>query len=245
MAIVSLDADTSAAPRRLVVLNIRGGGGSRTTRLCAYLDVHDPDTVVLTEWRNGVSGEVFATWATSRGMRHAGLADGGTANGVFLASKHRFRTASATPAGQGAGVLMLARFAGVTLLACYFPQLNEKSVFFDHCARVARRHRAGPFVLVGDLNTGNQTADRSQGAVRYACAAGFDDLCAPDGLVDLWRRNNGEAREWTWLSHRANGFRIDHALGNAHYVRAFAPSCRYDHSVRTTGLTDHSAVLVG
>ena len=245
MAIVSVASDTSAAPRRIVVLNIRGGGGSRAERLCAYLDAHDPDTVVLTEWRNGTSGAVFANWATGRGMCHAGLADGGTANGVFLASKHRFRTASATPAGQGAGVLLLARFDGVSLLACYFPQLQEKSVFFDRCAQVARRHRALPFMLVGDLNTGNQTTDRSEGAVRYSCAAGFDGLCVPDGLVDLWRRNNGEAREWTWLSHRGNGFRIDHALGNAHYVRAFAPACRYDHCARTTGLTDHSAVLVG
>jgi exonuclease III len=227
-----------------VVLNISGGGETRAERLCAYLDAHDPDTVVLTEWRNGVSGAVFANWATGRGMCHAGLAHGGTANGVFAASKHSFRTASATPAGQGTGVLMLARFAGVSLLACYFPQLSEKLAFFDRCEQVARRHGARPFMLVGDLNTGNQTTDRSQHAGRYSCAGGFDGLCARDGLVDLWRLSNGDLREWTWLSHRGNGFRIDDALANAPYVRTFAPNCRYDHSARTTGLTDHSAVLV-
>lgn len=244
MAVGAVSTDTSAGPRRIVVLNIRGGGGSRAERLCGFLDAHDPDTVVLTEWRNGISGAVFADWATGRGMRHAGLADGGTANGVFVASKCAFRSASATPEGQGAGVLMLVRFAGVSVLACYFAQLNEKSVFFDRCGQVARRHGARPFVLVGDLNTGNQAVDRSERAGKYFCAAGFDGLCAPGGLVDLWRLSNGDLREWSWLSHRGNGFRIDHALGNARYVRDFAPSCRYDHSSRTTGLTDHSAVLV-
>ncbi len=238
-------SDTSAAPRRILVLNIRGGGGSRAERLCAYLDAHDPETVVLTEWRNGAGGAGFANWAIGRGMRHAGLTDGGTANGVFVASKHGFRTASATPTGQGAGVLMLARFAGVSLLACYFPLLGEKAVFFDRCAQEVHRHAARPFLLLGDLNTGNRTTDRSEHAVKYTCAAGFEGLCAPDRLVDLWRPSHGDAREWTWLSHRGNGFRIDHALANARYVCGFAPSCRYDHSPRTTGLTDHSAVLVG
>jgi hypothetical protein len=50
MAIVSLGTDAPAAPRRIVGLNIRGGGGTRAERLCAYLDAHDPDTVILTEW---------------------------------------------------------------------------------------------------------------------------------------------------------------------------------------------------
>ncbi len=228
-----------------MVLNIRGDGGSRAEWLCAYLDSHDPDTVDLTKWRNGVSGAIFANWATGRGMRHAGLADGGTANGVIVASKRSFQTASATSAGRGSGVPMLVRFAGVSLLACYFPQLSEKSGFFDQCARVTRRHGARPFMLAGDLNTGNQITHRSQHAGRHARASGFDSLCAPDGLVDPWRLSNGDLREWTWLSHRGNGFRIDHALGNAPYVRAFAPTCRCDHSVWITGLTDHSAVLVG
>jgi exodeoxyribonuclease-3 len=245
MAVGTVGTDTSAAPRRIVVLNVRGGGGSRGERLCGFLDAHDPDAVVLTEWRNGASGAVFADWAVRRGMRHAGLADGGTANGVFVASKHAFRSASATPAGQGVGVLILVRFHAVTVLACYFPQLNEKSVFFDRCGQVARRHGARPFMLVGDLNTGNQAVDRSERAGKYFCAEGFDGLCAPCGLVDLWRLSNGDAGEWTWLSHRGNGFRIDHALGNAQYVRAFAPSRRYGHSAWTTRLADHSAVVVG
>ena len=87
--------------------------------------------------------------------------------------------------------------------------------------------------------------DRSENAGRYVCADAFDGLPLQHGLHDLWRRTNGpEAREWTWLSHRKNGFRIDHALANDVFVQWARPACSYDHRPREEGWTDHSAVVV-
>jgi exodeoxyribonuclease III len=230
--------------RCIVALNIRAGAGTHAARLCSYLDSLDPDTVLLTEWRDNASGRTFAGWAEGRGMGHAGLADGRTANGIFLASLDHFVTESATPAGQGAGCLMLARFRCVTLLACYFPQLKAKAAFFGRCLELAYQHQATPFVLVGDLNTGNQIADRSERAGKYYCSDHFDRLTSAGGLLDLWRLTNGASREWTWHSTKGNGFRIDHAFGNGAFVAAAMPICTHDHGARETGLTDHSAVVV-
>ena len=106
----SLRAPKGDAVRCIVSLNIRSGGGTRAARLCRYLDQLDPDTLLLTEWRDNVSGRSFANWAEDRGMSHAGLTDGCTANGVFLASLDPFAIESATPSAQGPGCLMLARF---------------------------------------------------------------------------------------------------------------------------------------
>jgi len=186
-----------AAMRCIVALNIRSGGGARTARLCNYLDSLHPDTVLLTEWRDNASGRAFAGWAEGRGMSHAALTDGSTANGVFLASLDRFVIESARPAGLGAGCLMLARFARATLLACYFPQLEAKAPFFDRCLELVCQHRAAPFLLAGDLNTGNQLADRSEGAGKYYCSDQLDQLTSAGGLVDLWRFTHGTFREWT------------------------------------------------
>jgi exodeoxyribonuclease-3 len=230
--------------RCIVALNIRSGGGTRAGRLCGYLDSLDPDTVLLSEWRNNVSGVAFVNWAEDRGMSHAALTDGCTANGVFLASLDPFATESASPIGRAAGCLMLARFQRTMLLVCYFPQLTAKAAFFDRCLELAREHQAAPFVLVGDLNTGNQLADRCEGAGKYYCAEHFDRLVSMAGLSDLWRHTNGASREWTWHSTKGNGFRIDHALGNGAFVASAAPICTYDHRARETGLTDHSAVVV-
>lgn len=44
------------AMKCFVALNIRSGGGTRAGRLRGYLDSLDPDTVLLSEWRNNVSG---------------------------------------------------------------------------------------------------------------------------------------------------------------------------------------------
>ena len=233
-----------AAMRCIVALNIRSGAGTRAARLCRYLDSLDPDTVLLTEWRDNASGRTLAHWAEGRGMGHAALTDGGTANGVFIASLDHFVTESATPVGQGAGCLMLARFLCVTLLACYFPQLKAKAAFFDRCLELAREHQAAPFVVAGDLNTGNQLTDRSEGAGKYYCSDHFDQLASAGGLLDLWRLTNGASREWTWHSTKGNGFRIDHAFGNGAFVAVAKPICIYDHRARDTRLTDHSAVVL-
>jgi exodeoxyribonuclease III len=109
---------------------------------------------------------------------------------------------------------------------------------------LASQHRAAPFFLAGDLNTGNQFADRSEGAGKYYCSDHFDRLASEGELSDLWRLTNGASCEWTWHSTRGNGFRIDHAFGNGAFVAATSPICTYDHHARDTGLTDHSAVVV-
>ena len=85
---------------------------------------------------------------------------------------------------------------------------------------------------MGDLNTGNQLADKTAAGAKYACAEWFDRLSSAYGLVDLWRATHGaEAHEWSWTTSK-NGFRLDHAFGNAAFVRAFNPTCAYDHSTR-------------
>ncbi len=177
-------------------------------------------------------------------MRHVGLANGGTANGVFIASRAEFEGYSETPIECGAGKLMRACFPDFTMLGCYFPQRKAKAVFFDQCSQVIASYRGKPFILIGDLNTGNQITDRSEKGSMYWCPDGFDRLCHSDELVDLWRNTHKDAREWSWLSTTGNGFRIDHAFANDEFLGRYVPVCSYDHSTRTTGLTDHSALIV-
>jgi exodeoxyribonuclease III len=230
--------------RCIGALNIRAGARTHAAGLCRYLDSLRPDTVLLTEWRNNAGGRTFVSWAEGQGMSHVALTDRCTLNGVFLASPDPFATESATPTAQSAGCLMLARFPWVTLLACYFPPPRAKAAFFDRCLELAAQHRAAPFLLASDLNTGNQLADRSEGAGKFYCSDPFDHLLSSGGLSDLWRLRNGVSREWTWRSSKGNGFRIDHAFGDGAFIAAVTAICTYDHRARETGLTDHSAVVV-
>ena len=229
----------------ILSLNIRAGGGVRAPNLVRYLDQHNPSTIVLTEWRANEAGCCFAAWARSRGMQTAHQNDAGTANGILVASTHSFTAEPVTPTGCGSGSLMLARFAGFDLLACYYPQRHAKRAFFARCARLSLQGGPRPFLMLGDLNTGNQDLDRSEGAGRFFCASDFDELTTCYGLSDLWRQCNGPtAREWTWLSRTRNGFRIDHAFANEAFVATTGATCRYDHRPRTENWTDHSALIL-
>ena len=56
------------------------------------------------------------------------------------------------------------------MLACYFPQLEAKAAYFDVCERVAKDCGGQPLLTVGDMNTGNQIADKTPAGVKYACS---------------------------------------------------------------------------
>ena len=79
-------------------------------------------------------------------MHHAGLADGGTAKGVFVASRIPFITKTETPANKGTGVLMLAQFQSFAAMACYFPSRVGKALFFARCSDATKEHESQPFL---------------------------------------------------------------------------------------------------
>lgn len=152
----------------------------------------------------------------------------------------------ATPAGSPSGELLLVTLqSGIHVLGCYFPQSKQKAPFFSRAAEFGAALNNAPFLVVGDLNTGRNDVDRSERGVKFALEDEFISLSRTTGLVDLWRQEHGErALEWTWLTAK-NGFRIDHAFGNQALLGRFSVvGCRYDHSPRNFGLSDHSAMVL-
>jgi hypothetical protein len=95
--------------RCIVALKVRSGVERAPP---AFAAISTTSIRRLSCWRNGdnMSGRAFATWAEGRGMSHAALTDGRTANGVFLASSDPFAMVSATPSVEDPGCLMLAQF---------------------------------------------------------------------------------------------------------------------------------------
>jgi exodeoxyribonuclease III len=166
-------------------------------------------------------------------------------DGVLIATKVAFQAERITPSGSDRGELLLAHIpSSLRMLAAYFPQRATKAAFFQTCITEAANSSELPFILLGDLNTGHNGLDIEGGGAPFYCANLFEALGSKAGLIDLWRAEHGDRREWTWRSP-INGFRIDHAFANAAFVEAF-PSirCRYDHHPREAGLTDHSALVL-
>ena len=95
-------------------------------------------------------------------------------------------------------------------------------------------------LAIGDFNTCRAYVDEP-GAID-ACAHFMDEVAAI-GYCDLWRQRYPEGREFSWYSTRGNGFRIDHAFLSPALVGRTG-EVRYSHDERTSGLSDHSALIV-
>ena len=179
-----------------------------------------------------------------RGYSTQGVSKGTSSNGILMASRCSQVVSSITPEGALHGEIAFSVSAGIDLICCYFPQKNEKKQFFQTVTdRILRA--SAPTLLIGDLNTGSNSTDLTTGATPFFCSKEFAELESLGGAQDLWRHSHGtDAREWSWCSSK-NGFRIDHAYGNDALFKAYSSIfCRYDHSTRIEGISDHSAILV-
>lgn len=229
---------------RIVSLNIRHGGGRRIPNIIDWVDKADADFVIFSEWRPNQSGKALAGSMQDRGYSTQGVSKGTSSNGILMASRCSQVVSSITPEGALHGEIALSASAGIDLICCYFPQKHEKKQFF-HTVTDRILRASAPTVLIGDLNTGSNSTDLTIGATPFFCSKEFAELESLGCAQDLWRHSHGtDAREWSWRSSK-NGFRIDHAYGNNALFNTYSSIfCRYDHSTRTEGISDHSAILV-
>jgi exonuclease III len=229
---------------KIVSLNIRHGGGTRTARILSWLMAQAADAILLVEWRSNASGGTLKVALEKAGYLAHGETRSPTANGMLVAAKKPLSTFRITPPHAVSGEMVATDLGGFRMLCGYFPQLDAKKSFFDLLLEQAAAVQT-PLLVIGDLNTGRNDIDLEFGATKFSCADQFAELTQQAGMADLWRRTNGaDAREWTWRSHK-NGFRIDHAFGNRALISSFLTiRCWYDHSPREDGLTDHSGLIV-
>ncbi len=229
---------------KIVSLNIRHGGGKRTSQILDWIVRMDADVCILCEWRSNLSGLAIQRVLQESGYQTAGYSRSSSENGVLVATRSDAICSRLTPEASTKGEIVRVTISSLSLLCCYFPQRHEKKPFFDVVA-----HELGessrPTILIGDLNTGRNDIDLEEGASSFYCADEFENLASVGEATDLWRLANGiSAREWSWCSSK-NGFRIDHALGNAIFLTAYPEfRCWYDHSTRLDRISDHSALLL-
>ena len=95
-------------------------------------------------------------------------------------------------------------------------------------------------MAIGDFNTCRAYVDEP-GAID--ATAHFMDSVEAIGFRDLWRHRYPDGREYSWYSHRGNGFRIDHAFLSPG-LAARAGAVRYSHDERLARLSDHSVLLL-
>lgn len=222
----------------------------------------DADVLVLTEVSSGESGDVLAQLLADDGFGVTLPAPSATDRYRVLVACRGVEPTDVDIGASSMGhrcVAVRVSFPvgeiGVTGL--YVPSRGpktrrnqDKRVFQDLVAAVLPHIQPamevpGPIVVAGDLNVLEPDHDP-----RYAVFGeweyDFYRAFGQAGFDDAFRIKERSVMDYSWFGRpsadgKRNGYRFDHAfVSRAH--RTAVVVCWYDHSARTAGLTDHSAL---
>lgn len=231
---------------RLLSWNILQGGGKRAIDIADSIAELKPDIVTLQEFRNAKGAAPILDMFKSIGLTHIHRSTAeARKNTVMLASKYPINIAP----WNNSVDLDLALHAQIEvafgehnqldLFATHTPQKKKQIPYLDalYQLNLADYNNA---IIIGDLNCGIPFEDSD--------TKSFDNThlfqaLLKKGWIDSWRSRNTSAREYTWVSSRDNGYRYDHCLSNVSANNGIK-RIHYQHELRTSGLSDHSAIVV-
>lgn len=244
---------------RILYWNIRAGGGKRAGAIADQIIAWQPDVIGLSEFRGTPASQSLAARLAEAGwphQLHTTLPKNPPRNALLMASRwplHPRRITGMPTLRERwimAKVMAPAPFTMGVLHAPNFTSPELKYPFLDALLDMVSRWRFGPALIGGDTNSGLRHLDEEnplgpQFHREYAFIAGLTER----GWTDAFRHLHGEALEYTWYSHKNNGFRLDHSFLSPH----MAPSLhRFRHDWGTNpadpnrreGLSDHAAMIL-
>jgi len=236
---------------KILSWNVLHGAGSRANRVIDALEAHAPDVVTLQEFRNNKAAPQIIGALNELGLDqvHVPPTDSARENTILVASCFEFEASTIRPkrsaSDDGQVRCVQADFSpsgrDFTMIACHLPQKKAQLPYFEALLDLPAEYLSEPGLICGDLNCGIPFED-SQTKTFYATRL-FQQMLK-NGWIDTWRSRHPEAREFTWISTRnKNGFRYDQALATPS-LDARIRAVEYDHGLRESGASDHSAMLV-
>jgi exodeoxyribonuclease III len=227
---------------RLLAWNIRQGGGSRLAGIMDAIARHDADVLILSEYRGGDSAERLRVTLKASGYRYATkLLPPPQRTGVLIAARRRFSERGPVCVRvEEPWRLVDVDLGALRLTGVYMPNLLKKVPYWQALVDAFSARVDDDTLAIGDFNTCRAYVDEP-GAID--ASAHFMDSVEAIGFRDLWRHRYPDGREYSWYSHRGNGFRIDHAFLSPG-LAARAGAVRYSHAERREGLSDHSVLLL-
>lgn len=235
---------------KIACWNIRQGGAGGLKPIGERLRSHQPDIIVLLEFRQ--SSCALALALVSEGWTHVQSTEPeGKENGVCVLA----RTPLVRHPSPDSDWPDPKRWIGVDvpdwgfgLIGLYLPgeayPIPRKQPYWRALLAAAERRKSEPLLLIGDLNTGAHYKDEADAT--FCCATEFETLGR--SWVDAWRHFHSEEREYSWFGKRkggaiGNGYRIDHAFVSQVLLPRLM-GCNYSHQEREAGMSDHSVLLV-
>ena len=131
-----------------------------------------------------------------------------------------------------------------------YTEPKRKYPFMSAVYRLARTWQGAPGLFIGDTNCGKRGIDEEQpSSTVFRREHDWVEKLERQAWVDAFRHLEGDRREYSWYSHRNNGFRLDQAYCSPRLIAAVS-SQRYvwgsdpEQPNRRDALSDHAAILL-
>ncbi|MEM7029635.1 MAG: endonuclease/exonuclease/phosphatase family protein [Chloroflexota bacterium] len=243
---------------RIVSWNIRAGGGKRIDGILTQLKAWQPTIIGLSEFR----GTPASQWLSVK------LAESGypfqltctnpetlAKNALLLASQYPLQAISVAQMPSNPERWLLAQVEinpPLTLGLMHVPNYTTPTLKYPYLDAVLAMIDAwdrGPAILMGDTNCGKRGIDEEKlSPPKFQREHDWIVGLEQRGWVDAFRHLHGERREYTWYSHRKNGFRLDYAFCSPHLSSALTSVHHQwgddpDQPHRRDALSDHAALV--
>jgi len=231
---------------RLLTWNIlHGGGPKRLPEIILSLLAHQPDVVVLTEFRVSRGSSIRAA-LNDHGLEfHLTSRSSERVNGILLASRTPVEPV-VVPGAPGNGrwlAAYLPEHGGLTVAGVHVPDDADapgKKAFWQFLLATAKLWTTQDAVILGDFNTSRRGVDGGPKSQR--CSKLLENLLGL-GYADAWRACNPEKAEFSWFSHDGQGWRIDTAFLSPP-VQKMLQKAWYSQVEREAKHSDHAPLLL-
>jgi len=221
-----------------------GGAQKRLPGIIEAVRRHDPDILVLLEFRPERIIEVSLSLASLGYPFMLNSQPPPRSNGILIASKSALvqLPGARTRSSPHRWMEVSPEGSDLRILALHVPGASDlpgKMEFWESILEYAReaadlRERR---IIVGDLNTG---LERDCEAPPFIGAEHLSELLDL-GWRDVWREYHQVGREYSWFSSGGKGMRTDHALASPHIQHPLW--AKYSHQERESGISDHSILI--
>ncbi len=244
---------------RIVSWNIRAGGGKRIAGILAQLLDWQADVIGLSEFRGTAASQWLAVELANAGYASQLSSvnpDLPAKNALLLASRVPIHSIKAPHMPRNRERWLLAQIKSrpnLTLGLMHVPNYTTPTLkypFLNALLKMIGAWKLGPALLLGDSNCGKRDLDEENPlGPRFHREHDWIVGMEQRDFVDVFRHLHGERREYTWYSHRNNGFRLDHAFCSPQLepaLKALQHCWGYDPQQpgRRDVLSDHAAIVI-
>jgi exodeoxyribonuclease III len=245
---------TPQAQIRLLNWNIRNPSLSRAQQQADWLIQTGANVIILTEAKYSQGCRFLSDWLTSYGFTVFFPQPTTMDYCVIIAIKEihhqKVELDAAFLSHRLVSLHCETAIGMVHIVGTYVPSRGpkerrneDKRQFQTQIMHLLRdRSRSSTIILAGDLNVIERNHIPHH-AVFGEWEYEFYETFTQNGWMDAYRYLHPASLEYSWFGRKREGYRFDHIFisdGLSPYVT----ECWYTHEVRTTGLSDHSAMFL-